>query len=110
MITNPTLGTPLQTILENEGGIGFFQRLIPNMVGLSLVIGVIIFFFIMTIGAIQWITSGGDKAAVEAAKGKLTNAFIGIFLLLILFAILKFVGDFVGVEILTLDIGPLKIQ
>ena len=91
-------------------GLSFFQKFIPSMVGLGFVIGALIFFFVMMAGAIQWITSGGDKTAVEAARGKLTNAIAGIIILLGLFAILKLVEDFFGINILTLDIGPLQIK
>ncbi len=109
-ITNPALSDNLQEILQTEGGIGFLQRLLPNLVGLIFVIGVIIFFFILVIGAIQWITSGGDKAAVEQARGKVVNALVGIVILFSSFAIIKLVESFFGTNILTLDIGPLKIQ
>ena len=105
-IRNPALGPALQ----GKSGLGFFQTFIPNLVGLALVIGVLVFFFIMLMGAIQWIASGGDKAAVEAARGKITNAIVGVVILLALFALLKIIEDFFGINILTLDIGPLVIE
>ena len=105
-IVNPALDEPLR----GKTGIDFFQSLLPALVGLGFVVGTIIFFFIFMIGAIQWIASGGDKAAVEQARGKLTNALIGIFILFALFALIKIVEDFFGTDILTLDIGILKIQ
>jgi hypothetical protein len=104
-ITNPALGSGLQ----GETGVSFFQRFVPNMVGLAFVIGALIFFFIMVIAAIQWITSGGDKQALESARGKLTNAIVGFVILLLLFVILKIIQEFFGLSILSLDIGPLKI-
>ena len=105
-ITNPALNPSLQS----KSGVGFFQDLIPRMVGLAFLVGVLIFFFIMITGAIQWITSGGDKAAIEGARGKITNAIVGVVILLSLFALLKVVEDFFGINILALDIGPLMIQ
>ena len=105
-IENPALGPSLQS----KTGIEFFQDLVPRMVGLAFLVGVLIFFFIMITGAIQWITSGGDKAAVEGARGKITNAIVGVVILLSLFALLKIIEDFFGINILALDIGPLLIQ
>lgn len=105
-ITNPALGPSLQ----GKSGVEFFQELIPSLVGLSLVVGSLVFFFIMVFGAIQWISSGGDKAALEAARGKISSAIIGIVILLAVFAIIMLVEEFFGVNILTLDIGPLVIQ
>lgn len=106
-ITNPVLGPSLQS----KTGVEFFQDLLPRMIGLAFLVGVLVFFFILIIGAIQWITSGGgDKAAVEAARGKITNAIVGVVLLLSLFALLKVIEDFFGINILALDIGPIIIQ
>ena len=105
-ISNPALSKTLQ----EKSGLKFFRELIPRMVGLAILVGVLIFFFIMITGAIQWITSGGDKAAIEGARGKITNAIVGVVILLSLFALLKVIQDFFGIKILTLDIGPLMIQ
>lgn len=77
---------------------------------LALLIGALIFFFMMIFGAIQWISSGGDKAALESARGKLTGAIIGFAILLAVFALIKVIEGFFGVNILILDIGPLQIQ
>lgn len=104
-ITNPALGPTLQ----NMEGAGFFQKFIPNLISLSLIIGALIFFAILIIGAIQWIASGGDKTAIESARGKLSNAFIGIILLFAAFAIIKLIESFFGINILVLDIGSLEI-
>lgn len=105
-IKNPLLGDSLNALTGEQ----FFAKLIPNAVGLGFVVGVIIFFFVMLLGAIQWIISGGDKQAVDAAKGKITNAVIGIVVLFSIFAIIKIIEGFFGFDILTLDIGPLKIE
>ena len=104
-ITNPVIGD-----LNSLTGEGFFQKFIPSAIGLGFVIGVIIFFFVLLLGAIQWISSGGDKAAVEAARSKLSSAIIGLVVLFSIFAIIKLIEEFFGLSILTLDIGPLKIQ
>ncbi len=103
---NPALGPQL----SQHTGLGFFQQLIPSFVGLAFIIGAIIFFFMLLIGAIQWISSGGDKGAVEAARSRLTQALVGIVVLFSAFAIIKVVEVFFGIHILTLDIGPLIIK
>ena len=64
-ISNPALG---KTLNENTG-VSFFQNLIPSVIGLLFVGGSILFFFMLVIGGIQWISSGGDKNALEAARG-----------------------------------------
>ena len=105
-ITNPLLGPTLQ----GKTGIGFFQSLLPAMVGLALVVGAIIFFFMMVSGAITWITSGGDKEGVSNARGRITSAIVGFVLLLIVFVIIQAFETFFKINILSLDIGPLRVQ
>lgn len=104
-ITNPALRKSLQT----QTGLGFFQKFLPNLVGLTFVIGALVFFFIMIIGAIQWIISGGDKTALEAARGKLANAIIGFIILAAVFALIKVIESFLGIDIIQINITPLFI-
>ena len=104
-ITNPILGN-----LNKTSGTGFFQKFIPSLISLAFVVGAIIFFFTLVLGAIQWISSGGDKQALEGAKGKITNAIIGIVILFATFAVIKLIELFFNVHILALDIGSLIIK
>lgn len=105
-ITNPVLDEKLQRM----DGVKFFQTLLPNLLTLALIIGSIIFVFIIIIGAIQWITSGGEKQSLENARGKIKNALVGLVVLFVIFAIVKFIEYFLGIDILALDIGPLLIK
>lgn len=104
-INNPVLGPKLQ----GKTGLQFFQTFLPNLLTMGLIIGVLFFFFILIMGAISWISSGGDKNALEEAKHKITNAIVGIVILFSIFAILKLIENFFGISILTLDIGSLAI-
>lgn len=110
VITNPALGNGLQELLQRRGGIGFFGLLLPNLITLSLILGSIIFFFMLVIGGIQWTAAGTDKSAVEAARGRLTHALIGIVVLFSIFAIISLVEEFFGISILTIDISSLQIK
>lgn len=105
-ITNPALGESIQDM----GGVEWLQLMLPNFITLALIVGIVLFVFIMFIGAIQWITSGGDKTGIEAARGKISNAVVGIVLLLATFAIISMVELFFGVNILSLDFGDLIIK
>ncbi len=106
MIKNPTLGPALQ----GKTGSAFFAAFLPKAVGLTLLAGSLIFFFVFLIGAIQYISSGGDKQAVEGARSKLTNGIVGLVLLFISFAVIGLIEKFFNINILTIDIGPLIIQ
>lgn len=104
-ITNPIVDSS-----KNYTGIQFFQKALPSFISLGIVIGAVIFFFNLMVGAIQWISSGGDKQALESARGKISNALIGLLILFSIFAVATLIGKFFKVEILTLDIGKLIIR
>lgn len=110
-ITNSLLkGTFLETLQQLGEGSKFIEVFVPKFIGLLLVFGSIAFFFMFLWGAITWILSGGDKAHVENAKGRITNALVGFVLMIGVFAIVKLIEAFFGIDILLIDIGPLVIQ
>lgn len=110
-LTNPALGPKLQEWLAGtDPGLTFAKNFVPNLITLLLIGGAAIFFFMLLFGAIEWILSGGDKGRVESARGRLTNALLGLFIMFALFAIVRIVERFFGTDILSLDIDILKIQ
>ena len=83
-ITNPAL----KDTLQGKSGIEFFQALLPNLLTICLVLASVIAFFILLIGGIKWITSGGDKEKLDQAKNTITSAIIGLVIVFALWAIL----------------------
>lgn len=103
MISNPALN---QTGAVN--GLAYFQKVIPAAIDLAFVVGVLFFMVSFIIGAIQWITSGGDKGALESARSKITNALIGIIILFALFAVISLISYFFGnIPLINPTINPL---
>jgi ABC-type dipeptide/oligopeptide/nickel transport system permease subunit len=78
-----------------DGGFGTWVSSLMRVVMLA---GVLVAFVFLILGAIEWITSGGDKGKVESARGKITNAVIGLIVLAAVTAILALVQDFLGVS------------
>lgn len=109
-IINPAFGFNLNFKLGAGSDAGYISSIVGALVSLLFMIGGIIFFFQLAWGAVGWILSGGDKASLEAAKNKITNAIIGLILLIATFAIIKIIERFFGINILSIDIGPLFIQ
>jgi hypothetical protein len=104
MIGNPALQ---QT---NVNGVSFFQKFIPALVNFALIVGSLYFLANIVAGAIQWISSGGDKASLEAARSRITNSVVGIVILFAIYAVLNLIAAFFNIRILTLDIAPLVIR
>ncbi len=86
---------------SNCGDIGIgLTGLISKIVGVLTVAGGIWFIIQFLIGAFRWITSGGDKTNVEAAKEHLTHAVISLAILVSTYIIAGLVGAIFGLDIL----------
>ncbi|MGD8744551.1 MAG: hypothetical protein PVJ52_03090 [Candidatus Woesebacteria bacterium] len=84
-----------------------FSALISYGIQLVLVIAAIVFFFILVIGGIKWITSGGDKGQTEAARNQITAALVGLVIVFSAWAIIQIIQVLFGVNILGgLDLSP----
>ena len=55
-------------------------------------------FFIL--GGIQWITSSGDKAKIEAARKRLIYSILGLVVAFLSYMIINTIGQFFGVKLL----------
>jgi len=105
-IVNPILQG---TALEGMSGPGFVANFVRVAVTGVLIVGVIVFFFMFVLGAISWMTSGGDKGAYEAARQRVVNAVIGLFIMLTLWGIITLLEAMFGIDILTIDLSSLVI-
>jgi len=88
---------------------GEVQKLsIGDIVGaglrLILVVAAIVFFFILVIGGVKWIMSGGDKAQTEGARNQITAALVGLVIVFAAWAIASLVGTFFNIDIFSLDL------
>ena len=64
----------------------------------------VILIFILVIGGIKWILSGGDKAHTEGARNQITAALVGLVIVFSAWAIIQLINTFFGVNILQLDL------
>ncbi len=78
--------------------------LISGLIKLVLVVAAVVFFFILVIGGIKWIMSGGDKAATEAARGRITAALVGLVIVFAAWAIVALIQTFFGINIFQLSL------
>lgn len=74
-------------------------QLISAAVGTLLILSALLAFVFLILGGIQWITSGGDKAAMEAARNKITHAIVGLIIVGAAWAIMVLVQNFLGFNI-----------
>lgn len=94
-------GDPTITIKQPANiKISELGALLSAAVGALLIIAALLAFFFLILGGIQWITSGGDKTGMEAARNKITHAIVGLVIVGAAWAIMILIQNFLGVTII----------
>jgi len=81
---------------------------VAALVQLMLFIAILLFFFSLLIGGIQFIISGGEKERTGAAKNRIISALIGLVIVFSAWALAGLIGQFFGVNILQLQIPRIQ--
>jgi len=92
---------------------GLFGTIISNVIGFMTIGGGIWFMFQLVIGTYSWMSSGGDQARIQTAQRKISNAFMGLVILVAAYALIWLIGELLGFKILQIpnliqQLGPEK--
>lgn len=99
ILIQPKQGTDFASL----GGLTL-PSIISALIRLSMVVAAIVFFFILVVGGIRWIASGGDKAQTEAARSQITAALVGLVVVFAAWAIVALINTFFKVNIFELTL------
>jgi len=91
-------------IEEPASGVKNISKLINSGFQLAILVAIIFVFAMLILGGYGWITAGGDKAKVEEARTRITNALIGMAIVASAFALITIVAKFFGVSITDINI------
>jgi len=91
----------------DAGGTGL-GKIISNLVGALFIAGFLLALVYLLMGAISWITSGGDKTKLEKARDEITNSLLGIVVVAAAWAISVLVANFFGLDLTKLPIPSIK--
>jgi len=78
------------------GFIANITDLINLLLRVVFVVAALLVFGFLIIGALQWITSGGEKSKTEAARNKIVAAIIGLIIVVSSFAIMTLIVRILG--------------
>lgn len=105
-VLNGGVNPPSGSAVAPDTSIG---AIVSFIVGFLLTLAVLVALLYIVIGAFQWITSGGDKGKVEAARNHIISAVIGLVIIALSFVIINVVISVLGLGSLTnLRIKPLS--
>lgn len=99
-IDNPAIPSLIGKSGESIAG-GIFS----SVLGLLLIGAGLMTFTQLVLGGIQWITSGGEKGALESARNKIIHGIVGLILVASSWAIITLIlGKFLGMDFPTIKI------
>lgn len=89
------------TLLSTPSGpLTQFEKILSVTIGVLTVVGGIWFIFQIFSGTFQWLTSGGEKQALQNAQKRLTNAVIGLGTVVLAYLFIALIGKIFGFDIL----------
>ena len=79
-------------------GFKCITELVFRMVDAAIIGAGILLLVYLVYGGVEWLTSGGDKAKIESARAKITNALIGVAIIAAAYAVWIIVLTFFGIN------------
>lgn len=110
-IQGPTTG--YQPGGTETSAVDTLTKIFSNGLGALTIFTGLMFILYFVMAGISWISSGGKQEQIEKAKKQMTNAAIGLIIVVAAYGIIYIIGKVLGIEILNpakyiLDLGPSK--
>lgn len=86
-----------------DGGKLAATNIISSIIGVMTLVGGIYFFFQLIVGALGWLSASGDKQKLTHAQERITQAAVGLLIVVGAYGIVGLVSMVLGFDIL--DIG-----
>lgn len=82
--------------------------IISNVIGFLTIVAGLWFTINFILGAVSWISAGGDKGKVKEAKDKITQGVVGLAIVVAAYTIAGLLGRILGLNFLDIG-GALKL-
>lgn len=87
---------PTSSVEKDVVEIQALEIVFSNILTIATSLAGIAAFVVLVMGGFKWMTSGGDPKKMEAAKGSITYAFVGLACLILIWFVLLFISNFTG--------------
>lgn len=91
--------TPLVTVPIGDIGVKIpdFSTVLTFIIRTFFIVGGLVALIYLFLGAISWITSGGNKENVDKAREKIQAAIIGLILIFVILAVVALLENLLGI-------------
>lgn len=81
------------------------NAVVSVIIGFLTTLAALWFIIRIVLGGISWLSSGGDQKSLQGAQQTITNAIIGLAIVVASYAIISVIGTLLGLDIL----NPAKV-
>jgi len=101
------LGKPITGVgtIQTNPNSNMVGSFISTIIGTLTVVAGLAFLVFFFLGAVKWISAGGDKGKVQEAQAEMINGIIGLIVVVVAYFIVGIVGGILGLDIL----NPMKV-
>lgn len=92
-------GGNLDVLVGNNALTGL-ELLISRIIGFLTTLAGIFFIFYFILGALSWVTAGGDTGKTQKARDQIVQGVIGLVIIVGSYAVIGIIGSVVGIDIL----------
>lgn len=103
-------GDGLGPFANSTNGASGLAKVVSGIIGIITIAASIWFMFQLLVGGLNWLSSGGEKQKLTEARDRITNAFIGLIVVVAAWGIIALTGQFLGFELLNPEILLDKIR
>lgn len=89
----------IQSQVPKISPISNFAVFMTNGLRAIMTVAALLTFGYMILGAIDWITAGGESSKIEAGRRKIMHAIIGLVILASMWAVFMVVQYFLGIDV-----------
>ena len=89
-------------------GLSEIETVFTNVISVVVGLGFITLLVMLVMAGIQYLTSGGEPKAVQAAHQTVTWAFLGIVFMAIAWLVLQLIKVFTGIDVTSFNIRILN--
>jgi hypothetical protein len=76
------------------------ELFVSRIIGFLTVLGGIFFIVYFILGALSWVTAGGDTGKIQKARDQIVQGVIGLVVIVGSYAVIGIIGSVVGIDIL----------
>jgi cytochrome bd-type quinol oxidase subunit 2 len=91
---------PLGIITAGTDAPAVFEQQLSNIIGFITLLGGVFFVIFFLIAGFEWLQAGGDTGKAEKARSRMTNAAIGLLIMVLATALVGIVGGVFGIDVL----------